>query len=229
VSTASRRAAAIAAVLSAVTTFLLWLLPRLYEAPQGFEETLRLHQNGFYLGRLWVNFIHIFLALAAYGGAAAVLWRRSPGLAGYGLISFLLWGFVELVGVAINIFAVNATWRAQFSTATPEVQERLRVLLLGFPSIWDAMFFVLLVGFLFGTTCCGLAALPGKGLERWVGILFLLGTPLTIAIMIGEYTSLTVLNKFTGWTYPFLQPVSRALLGVWLWRTGAGGAARDPS
>jgi hypothetical protein len=27
----------------------------------------------------------------------------------------------------------------------------------------------------------------------------------------------TGLNPVTGWVYPFLQPVSRALMGVWLW------------
>ncbi len=100
-------------------------------------------------------------------------WRRSPSLAGFGFVCFLLWGFVELSGVSVNIFAVNADWRAHFAAATPEGQGQLRVLLLGFDAVWDALFFLLLTGFLLGTTCFGLAALAGTGLERWVGIMFL--------------------------------------------------------
>ena len=214
----SLKASAVAAVLSAVTTFLLWLLPRMYDGPAGFEQSIALHQNGFYLARLWVNFVHIFLALTAYGAAAWLLWRRSAALAGFGFLWFLLWGFVELIGVTTNIFAVNRTWRAQFATTAPEVQEQLRALILGFQGVWDALFFLLLVGFLLGTTFFGAAAVRGTGLERWVGYLFLLATPLTIGILIGGYTSLTAFDGVVAWVYPVLQPVSRALLGVWIWR-----------
>lgn len=211
------KASAVAAVLSAVTTFLLWLLPRMYDSPAGFEQSVALRENAYYLARLWVNFVHIFLALTAYGAAAWLLWRRSPALAGFGFLWFLLWGFVELIGVTTNLFAVNRLWRAQYAASTPEVQEQLRALLLGFEGVWDALFFLLLVGFLLGTTFYGVAALRGAGLERWVGYLFLLAAPLTVGIMIGGYTSLRVFDGFVAWVYPVLQPVSRALLGVWLW------------
>ncbi|WKN44146.1 hypothetical protein [Tunicatimonas pelagia] len=55
--------AAIGAMLSTVTTFLLWLLPKFYPEISTFDEQVALHTNGFYLGRLWVNFAHIFLAV----------------------------------------------------------------------------------------------------------------------------------------------------------------------
>jgi hypothetical protein len=82
----SYRVAAIAAILSAATTVLLWLLPRLYASPQGFDEIVQLHQDPTYLARLWVNYVHIFFALLAYAATAVLLWRRSPGLAGFGLM-----------------------------------------------------------------------------------------------------------------------------------------------
>ena len=220
-SATSLRVAGAAAFLSAVTTFLLWLLPRLYDAPAGFEQAILMHQDTAYIARLWVNFVHIFLCLAAYGAAAVLLWKRSPALAGFGFVCFLLWGFTELIGVSINLFAVNFTWRAQFQSATPEVQEQLRVLLTWFPAMWDALFFVLVNGFLAATTCYGLAALPGKGLERWSGALFLLGTPLTLGIIVGNYTSLTIFSDIMDWIYPVLQPVSRATLAAWLWHAGS--------
>jgi hypothetical protein len=64
-----------------------------------------------------------------------------------------------------------------------------------------------LVAFLLGTLFFGLAAARGKGLERLVGVLLLLAAPLTLGILIGGYTSITSLNRFTDWVYPVLQPL----------------------
>ena len=215
------RTGAVCAVLSAVTTFLLWLLPRLYAAPSGFDEIVALHANRTYMARWWVNFIHIFFALTAYCAVAAALWHRSRTLAAMGLLWFILWGFTELLGVSINIWAVNMKWRAGFDAADAAGREILTANLQGFSAIWDAMFFLLLVGFFLGTLFFGLAAARGKGLERLVGLLLLLAAPLTVGIFLGEYTPITWMNAVTGWIYPFLQPVSRALMGVWLWQLAA--------
>lgn len=217
--------AALCAALSAVTTFLLWLLPRLYTPAANFDAAIALRSNPLYLGRLWVNFLHVFLAWTAYAAAASLLRRRSGALAGGGLAAFSLWGATELLGVTTIIFAVNGTWRSAFATASPEIQQQLRLQITGFQAVWDAMFFLLLVAFLLGTLCFGLAALRGDRLERALGWLFLLAAPLTIAIMLGNYTRFTALDPVADWSYPFLQPISRALLSVWLWR----GARNLPS
>jgi hypothetical protein len=132
------RTGAVCAVLSAVTTFLLWLLPKLYDAPSTFDERVALHGNPTYMARLWVNFVHIFFALASYSAVAAALWYRQRTLAVLGLLSFILWGFTELLGVTINIWAVNHTWRAGFAAADPSTREIFRANLEGFAAIWDA-------------------------------------------------------------------------------------------
>lgn len=217
----SLKFAAICAALSALTTFLLWWLPRLYDAPQDFSQALALHANPYYLSRLWVNFGHIFLALTGYGAAAYLLWRHSPALAALGFLWFILWGFTELLGVSISIFAVNATWRAQFASATPEVEAQLRTHLQGFEGMWDALFFLLLVAFLLGSLAYGAAAVRGRGIERGVGWLFLLAVPLTAAIMLGGYAGIGLFDPFVNWLYPVLQPASRAMLGYWLWSQAA--------
>lgn len=226
----SLRIAAICAELSAVTTFLLWLLPRFQAPAASFEAALALHAEPIYLARLWVNFIHIFLALTAYGAAAFLLWSRTPILVGLGFVWFLLWGFAEVLGVSVNLIAVNGTWRAQFAAATPEVQAQLRTLLLGYRAVWDAFFFALLVGFLLGTLCYGLALWRGGGLERALSLAFLAAVPLTGIILLGGYTSFMALDPLVTFAYPILQPASRLLLGIWLWRTAgcAGGTALVP-
>lgn len=226
VTQSSLRFAGIAAALSAITTFLLWLLPQLYQPPGDFSQTIALHQNPLYLARLWVNFVHIFFALTAYAAAAYLLWHRSALLVGLGFVWFVLWGLAELIGVSTNLMAVNATWRAGFASATPAVQEQLRVLLLGFTGVWDALFFLLLVCFTLGSACFGLAALGGQGVERLVGALFLLAVPLSLAIIIGGYTRHEWVAAPINYVYPVLQPVSRAVLAVWLWRYANGLGAR---
>lgn len=215
------------AALSAITTFLLWFLPRTYAAPAGFEESLLLHANAAAMARWWVNFVHIFLALAGYAAAAWALWPRSRMLSALGLLWFVLWGFTEIVGVSIQIWAVNRTWRAGWEAADPPTRAILRAQLTGFAAVWDAMFFVLLIAFLLGTLCLGLAAVSGgsglaaargRGLERAVGWMLLLGAPLTIAILLAEYAGMSPMGQASGWVYPVLQPVCRASMGVWLWR-----------
>jgi hypothetical protein len=215
------RAGALCAGASAVTTFLLWLLPRLYEPANGFDESLHLYADPLYMTRWWVNFVHVFLALTGYWAAATALWYRNRFLASSSLLWFLLWGFTEIVGVSINIWAVNRTWRAQYATADPTTQEILKANLTGFAAIWDAIFFVILISFLLGTLFLGLAAIGGAGLDRWLGILLLLAVPLTVAILLSDYASITALGPLVAWSYPVLQPVSRALMAVWLWRTAA--------
>lgn len=222
----SLRFASSAAALSAITTFLLWLLPQLYQPPGDFSQAIALHQNPAYLARLWVNFVHIFLALSAYAAAAYILWRRSPLLVGLGFVWFVLWGLTELIGVSTNLFAVNATWRAGFDSASPAVQDQLRVLLLGFAGVWDALFFLLLVCFTLGSLAFGLAAWPGAGLERVVGVLFLLAVPLSVVIIVGGYTRYEWVAGPVNYVYPLLQPLSRAVLAVWLWRCAVPGASR---
>jgi hypothetical protein len=168
----------------------------------------------------WVNFMHVFLALTGYWAAAVALSQRNRFLASCGLLWFLLWGFTEIAGVSINIWAVNGTWRPQYATADLATQEILKTNLTGFAAIWDAIFFVILISFLLGTPFLGLAAIGGAGLQRWLGMLLLLAVPLTVAILLSEYASINVLSPVVAWSYPVLQSISRApILG--LWRTAA--------
>ena len=222
VSPSALRFAACCAAISAVTTFLLWLLPRMVTPPEDFAATIALHRSVWYLARWWVNFAHTWLALFAYLGAAALLAGRSLALAVAGAVSFFVWAVTELVGVSVIIFAVNRTWRAAYETAGAEGQATLRTLLAGWDATWDAMFFLLLVAFLLGSLFFGIAAARGRGLERLVGALLLAAVPLTALIMAGGYAGAGWADGITAAVYPALQPVSRLLMGVWIWREAQG-------
>jgi hypothetical protein len=140
-------------------------------------------------------------------------------LAVSGLAAFTIWATMELAGISIILVAVNHTWRAGYNAADEAGRAALRTLFDGWNGVWDGMFFLLLVAFLLGCLFYGIAAMRGRGLERLVGVLVLAGVPLTALIMIGGYTSATWGNTISDPVYPFLQPVSRFLMGVWLWRS----------
>jgi hypothetical protein len=59
-------------------------------------------------------------------------------------------------------------------------------------------------------------------------VLLLLAVPLTLAITLQEYAGASRLAPIVNAIYPILQPVSRALLGLWLWREAAAGMPVRP-
>jgi len=218
----SIRAAACCAMLSAVTTILLWWLPRHVPATADFAATIALRTNPWYLAQLWVTFAHNWIALFGYTGAAAVLARHAPGSAVGGLVAFSIWATTELTGISVIIFASNRTWRASYDAADEAKRASLRTMLEGWSAVWDGMFFLLLVAFLLGSLLFGAAAVRQKGLARAVGVLLLAAVPLTALIMAGGYAGVAWANTLSDAVYPVLQPASRFLMGVWLWRAAAG-------
>ena len=211
--------ASVCAIISSITTFLLWFLPFGYSQPSNLDERIALHTNPFYMGRLWVNFAHIYFALIAYWAVVAKKSSESAGFVSLGFIFFLIWGITELMGVSVLIFALNYEWR---KTLASQPDEAARTMLLtninAFNDVWNALFFLLLIAFLLGTLFYGLALWKGKGLERILSICFLLAVPLTLFIIADGYGGLTWFSLLVTWIYPALQPISRFLLGVWLWK-----------
>lgn len=211
------RAGAVAAGLSAATTLLLWLLPRLSIAPVGLEPEIALAADPFHLARLGVNFGHVFLALAGYAAATVLVARRSPAFAWAGLVAFGIWALAEAIGVSINLWAVNMTWRAGYAAADPAGQAAIKAAILTVAGIWDGLFFLVLVSFLAGSLLLGLGAIATPGTARAIPVLLLLGAALTLVILLDGYFG-AQLSPLIGWAYPLLQPISRAAMAVWIWR-----------
>jgi hypothetical protein len=217
------RITAIAAFVTAGTTFFLWLLPHLYEAPTNFEKALLLSDNVIYLSKQWINLLHIPLALTAYFGLAYKLRDRELPKVSLGLIWFIMWAITEMIGVSIIIFSVNKNWRANYTSASESQQEIYQSNIEAFYSTWDSMFFVLLIAFLLGTLFYSWATFNGKGIEKYLSYLFLLAAPLTLLIILSSYASVSWAGTIVTWTYPILQPISRFVLGLYLWRSSNSG------
>ena len=213
------RFTALCAGLSALTTLLLGILPSFYPELSTDMDRAMLHANPYYMGRLWVNLVHVLLLLPAYLGAAIVLSQRSNrGLASLGFMWFLLWLCTELLGISGLIFAVNGAWRKTYVTADELTQEILQRNIDLYLQVWDGWFFLLLIFFLLGTLTYGIAIWNKHKLDRILSSLFLLGVPLTIFIMVSGYGGPSWPGVVVGWVYPVLQPAVRSLLGVWIWR-----------
>ncbi|MEM8817688.1 MAG: hypothetical protein AAGE85_17855 [Pseudomonadota bacterium] len=207
----------LAAIATAVSTLLLWYLPRTYTVEPGFEGVVALHAEPAYMARLWVNYLHVFLALFAYGVVAWVLRREAPAAAAIGFVAFLMWCLAEAVGISINIWAVNETWRAAYAAADADTEPLIRASLHTFSGVWDGVFFVVLTTFLVGTTSFGAALWRGPVVQKTLSILFFLAAPLTVVIMLDGYFGAS-LSQWVSWSYPVLQPLSRGLMGFWLIR-----------
>ena len=205
----------IASVASAVTTFFLWYLPRTYDAGAGFEGSVALHAEPAYMARLWINYTHIMLALFAYGVVAATMRAKAPIAVGIGFIAFLVWCIAEAIIVSINIWAANETWRAAYGAADEAERQLIRASLHSFSGIWNGVFFVILTAFLIGTLSFAIALFRDTLIQKALGVLFFLAAPLTLIIMLDGYFGAT-LSEWIAWSYPVLQPLSRAATGLWL-------------
>jgi hypothetical protein len=213
------RFAALCAFASALTTFGVHLLPLLHPA-NTFEEQLLLSQNPIYELRLWVVLIHILFVLASMWGIAAVKYKTAAGWIGLGLGGYWIFGLAEFFRVS---FALNAitSWRARLlNEPNSEIRELLKENLLSWPQINDALFFLLVFGFLLGNICYGVATFKSSGLEKWISNLLFVWAALGCITMFHEFLNQTWMNfvpDFISYTY---QPLVRILIGVWLWKQG---------
>lgn len=207
-------------MISALTTFLLWWLGRQVPPSANIAEAVGLAQNPAYMGRLWINLLHVLIAPAGYAAAAALLARRAPAAAWIGLACILAWSFAEALGVSINIWGQNAEWRSRWSAAAPPERLALQAAMITFQGFWNGIFFLVLVFFALASGLLGFAAVGEPGLGRWVGWLLLAAVPLTLIIMLEGYFG-QALGQFIEWSYPLLQPLSRFLMGIWIWRAAS--------
>lgn len=209
------------AALLAVTTFLLWFMPHFVAPADNLAAQIERLNNPWYTGRLWVNFIHMWLGLVSLMAAAALLARRRPGFAWLGFACFGIWVIVELLGVSVNLLSVNLTWRAGHAAADAQTQAMLAVLISGWPGVWEALYFTLVIAFLCGSLLYSFAALtdPAGGWARVVGAAFMVGALLSVAFLVSGYGGPQWPGDIAGAAYPVVQPVARMLIAIWIFKS----------
>jgi hypothetical protein len=211
--------AAACSLLGAVTTALLIFLP-ISEAVD-FESRVMLHADSFYMARHWILFLHPQFNFIASLGIAYLLIMRFPWQMILGTVFLFIWAYTEMSQQALLIDSLNQIWRPGHFMALDEMSRfEYKVLISAAEGISDSKYFLLLYGFGLGSLLYGLAMIFLKGLGRAIGIgLIFIGilslTAFTLYYM-GFQSAEGIVYWSYQWIYPYLQPLVRIGIGVWI-------------
>ena len=215
---------ALCGILGSFTTLILVLIP----VPEAvtFDEKLLLYKNSLYMGKLWIFFFHPQLNLVALLGVVALLYKRRPELVFPGFLFISIWAITEAAQQAFSIDAVNLYWRTGHVKETDDIiRSAYRINLIGAEAIRDSMYFLLLYAYGIGSTLIGVALIHETVVARISACGFLFFGALSLIAFADYYGGLVfvdaAVNFSFDWIYPILQPISRCLLGVWLWKSAS--------
>jgi hypothetical protein len=210
--------AAVCSVLSAVTTSLLIFLPSFFAPGEGFEARMNRVNDPAYELRSWAYLMHPFLVVTA---ALAVAMRQRATHASVvipGLLAFTVWGATEAAQQTMTLFAFDR-WREAWLAGDEAVRATMQVRTAIYDDFWNAMYFLILLGFFIGCALYAVALWKGGRLARVVSVLYICAAALTFTLVTSELGAPPLLPSFIAeWAYPAIQPLARVLIGVWLWR-----------
>lgn len=212
------RFGATCAVLTALTTLVVHVVPHLWADATTFEQQVELRLDRIYLAQRWTILLHcalVILSMFVLGGAKL---RSAPVLVSFGFLGYLCFGFTEILRTSISIFAVNRTWRVGYAAAADDAtREQFRALITAYGGINQALFFIFYTAFLIGLICYGLAFLRSEGGKSHLGLLFMAWSLLSVPGFLDATTG-TELGRYFEWVGPYFLPLARLYIGVWLWR-----------
>ena len=214
------KTAAICSFLGAITTALLIFLPN--PTATDFEAQVLLHENKLYLSKLWILFIHPQVNFIASLGIGVLLYRKYPHFIIPGLLFLLLWAYNEMSQQALLIDALNQIWRPGYIAAEDELSKNaFSALIQAANGISDSKYFLVIYGFGLGSLLFGFAFLPQQGMGKGIGFALCFIGILSLFSFGRYYLGLSFLNPFAdfsySWIYPWLQPLVRIAIGVWIW------------
>ncbi len=211
--------AAICSFLGALTTALLIFLPN-PEAPD-FESRVSLFENSRYLTKLWILFLHPQVNLIASLGVAFLLFKKYPWQVILGTLFLLVWSLTEMSQQALLIDALNQIWRPAYVAAESEVERTAyETLIRAANGISDSKYFLVIYGFGLGSLLFGLAFIRERGFAKWIGWALIFIGLLSLASFGRYYLGLGFLdspvNLSYKYIYPYLQPLVRIAIGLWI-------------
>jgi hypothetical protein len=221
VSPAFIRVASICAILTALTTVAVHWLPDLWGNLTTFESRVQLRHNVIYLGRFWIVLLHCVLVVISMAVIPLLVNGTSRVIAMFGFGCYVMFAFVEMLRTSLSIFAVNRAWRAGYETSPNEMQRRaFHAALDTFGGVNDALFFLFFLAFTVALFCYGFALLSTSGMDKGLAILFLLWGILNLPGLFGTIIGNESIGAPFDWVGRYFQPVTRLLIGLWLWRVG---------
>ncbi len=213
--------AAICSFLGALTTVLLIFLPN--PSAIDFESRTLLFENKLYLSKLWILFIHPQVNIIASLGIAFLLLKKYPLQIIIGILFLLIWAYTEMSQQSLLINTLNQIWRPGYVGAENEVIKNMFITLIKTANgISDSNYFIVIYGFGMGSLLYGLAFIHENGLAKWIGGALLFIGILSLFSFSRYYLALNFLNTVVNWSYewiyPYLQPIVRIALGIWIFQ-----------
>ena len=213
------RFGAVCAVLTALTTLVVHIVPNLWADVTTFDQQVELRLDPIYLAQRWTILVHCGLVIISMFVLGAAKLRRAPVLVSFGFLGYLCFGFTEILRTSISIFAVNRTWRAGHAAAADDAtREQFRSFITAYGGINDALFFIFFTGFVIGLVCYGLAFLRTEGRKSHLGLLFLVWAALDLPGFIATVTGTESMGRYFEWVGPYFLPLARLYVGIWLWK-----------
>ena len=220
------RFGAVCALLTALTTLVVHVMPNLWSDAMSFEQQVELRLNSLYFINRWVVLLHCALVVVSMFALGLPTMRRAPVAVIFGFLAFACFGFTEMLRTAISIFAINRNWRAAYASAVDSAtRERFRGFIESYSGINDALFFIFYTAFSLGLICYGIAFLRTNASMSQLGILFVVWALLNLPGWIDAVIGTELLGRYFEWVGPVFQPIARAWIGVWLWRNAGWAAA----
>ncbi len=212
------RFVAICSFASAITTLALIFLPGVLPPAEDFAARMARVNDPVYRLYAWIYLTHPFLVVAAALGVSMRLRREAASLVIPGLLAFVLWGATEAGQQALTLMAFNP-WRLAWLAGDSAVRATMELRTAMYDGVWNAMYFLLLIGFFIANLLYAVALWRRHGLSRVVGVFYGGAAALTLQIIIVEVGGRQLLpDAVDFWVYPLIQPLARTLIGVWLWR-----------
>jgi hypothetical protein len=212
------RFAAVCSVISAVTTLMLIFLPRFFAPVEGFEARMGRVHDPAYQVRAWAYLLHPFVTVTAALAVAMRLRKHCASLVIPGFLGFALWGATEAAQQTLTLFAFDR-WREAWLAGDAAMRATMELRTALYDDLWNALYFLLMLGFLAGCTLYGIAMWHRGRLARTLSVLYGGASGLTILLLLGELGVPSFLPPWLdAWIYPAIQPLARTLIGVWLWQ-----------
>jgi len=213
------KATAICSLLGALTTALLIFLPN--PEATDFETRTALHQNGLYLSKLWILFIHPQVNFLASLGIAFLLFKKYPLQIIFGTLFLGIWAYSEMAQQALLIDTLNQLWRPGYIGADNETSKNMfEALIQAANGISDSKYFLVIYGFGLGSLLYGFALVKANGLGKWIGVALLFIGILSLSSFVRYYLGIESLNGIVNWSYEwiyrYLQPLVRIAIAVWI-------------
>jgi hypothetical protein len=220
------RFGAVCALLTALTTLVVHVMPSLWSNTTSFEQQVDLRLNSLYLTNRWVVLSHCALVVVSMFALGLPALRRAPVAVFFGFLAFVCFAFTEILRTATSIFVINRNWRAVYASAVdPATRERVRAFIESYSGINDALFFIFYTAFSVGLICYGIAFLRTNGRMSQLGMLFIVWALLSLPGWMDAVIGTELLGRYFEWVGPAFLPVARAWIGIWLWRNDGWAAA----